>query len=76
MKVYKFTATDTLTPKEVAEIMQVTIVALLQAIQQRPPTGAEPLEIDEAIYVHLAPNLKRYFSESEVPDVSPNQPGQ
>lgn len=65
--VYKFTSADTMTPKEVADLLQVMIVSLLQAIQQRPPTGDEPLEIDEQIYVHLSSELKKYFSKVEAP---------
>ena len=67
MKLYKFNSTEDMTTKEVADLLQVMIVSLLQAIQQRPPTGAEPLEIDEAIYINLTPELKRYFSESTSP---------
>ncbi len=67
MKLYKFNSTEDMTTKEVADLLQVMIVSLLQAIQQRPPTGAEPLEIDESIYVNLTPELKRYFSESTSP---------
>ena len=62
--VYKFNSHESMTPKEVADIMQVMIVSLLQAIQQRPPTGAEPLEIEESIYRNLKPELKKYFEKS------------
>ena len=64
MNVYKFTSTDKMTPQEVADLMKVLVVSLLQAIQQRAPTGTEPLEIDEAIFVHLTPELQKYFSLS------------
>ena len=62
--IYKFTSTDTMTAKEVADIMQVLIVSLLQAIQQRQPTGNEDLEIDESIYVNLPEKLKGFFTAS------------
>ena len=65
--VYRFNSKDSMTPKEVADIMQVMMVSLLQAIQQRPPTGAEPLEIDEAIYNHLSPELKKFFEKTIAP---------
>ncbi len=70
-KVYRFNSSEDMTPKESADIMQVMIVSLLQAIQQRPPTGAEPLDIDEAIYAHLSPELKKYFTETEAPNITP-----
>lgn len=62
---YKFIPTDELTTKELAQIMQVVVVSLLQAMQQRQPTGDEPLEIDDIIYRHLPVHLKGYFVEQE-----------
>ena len=67
VKIYRFESKDTMTAKEVADLMQVVVVSILQAIQQRPPTGAEPLDIDEAIFTHLSPELQQYFNEVEAP---------
>ena len=63
---YKFTSTKDMTTQEVADLMQVMIVSLLQAMQQRQPTGDEPLEIDDIIYNHLPSNLKQYFSPQKL----------
>ena len=65
--VYKFNPHDSMTAKEVADIMTIIVVSLIQAIQQRSPTGTEPLEIDEAIYINLPEELKKYFEKSVAP---------
>lgn len=64
MAIYKFASSADMTPQEVADIMKVVIVSLLQAIQQRTPDGNEPLEIDQAIYDNLPIELKKFFTES------------
>ena len=63
MKTFKFKATEDMTVQELAEVMKVFIVSLIEAMQQKQPLGQDDLEIDDEIFEMLSPELQRFFEE-------------
>lgn len=65
MKRFTFTPTEDLTVLELANIFRVTMVALIEGITGKPPTGSEILELEEQIYNSLSDDVKKHFTETK-----------
>jgi len=63
LKLYIFKPTDDITVQELANIMKVLFVSLIEGIQGKKVSGVDNLEIDAPIYNNLTPELKKYFIE-------------
>lgn len=66
MKRFKFTPTEELTVKELADIFTVTMVALIEGITGQSLSGSDVLEFEEPIYNSLPDSAKKHFTETEV----------
>lgn len=62
-KLYKFNIPEDITTYELAVIMKIMFVSMIEAIQGQATDGSNPLEIDNFIYDALPPDLKKYFIE-------------
>ncbi len=65
MKRFTFTPTEDLTVLELANIFRVTMVALIEGITGKPPTGSDILELEEQIYNSLPNGVKKHFTETK-----------
>ncbi len=66
MKRFTFTPTEDFTVLELANIFRVTMVALIEGITGKPPTGSDTLELEEQIYDSLSDDVKKHFTETEI----------
>lgn len=63
MKLYSFTPTEDLTTVQLALIMKVLFVSLIEGIQGQAVRGEDNLEVDDAIFNSLSKELQVYFVE-------------
>ncbi len=67
MKQYIFTPTDDMTVKELATIMKVLMVALVQAMSGQIVLGDDDLEIEQPVYDNLSSELRKHFKPKAPP---------
>lgn len=70
MKLYDFNPTADMTILEVASIMKILFVSLIEGIQGQPTHGSDNLQIDDAIYDPMPESLKKYFDEQAPKDAA------
>ncbi len=61
MTLYDFQPTNEMTTLELASIVKVLFVSLIEGIQGQPTRGIDTLQIDDAIYNPIPDDLKKYF---------------
>jgi len=63
-KIYNFDPQDDLTVAELAKVMQVLFVSLIEGIQGQPVKGADDLQVDEIVYNAVPVEMRKHFKDS------------